>query len=96
MSSVQQGLTFALAGDLVPQHVDLVDGAKRLEHGPDVVLVHLARHLTHEHLDGVRVRLVPAPTVRNPPIRRGRRRRRTAHSATEEAQMGQKIRVYGV
>ena len=50
--------TFALAGDLVPQHVDLVHAAELLEHLTKVVLVHGARDLTHEHFDEVRVGLL--------------------------------------
>lgn len=50
--------TFTLAGDLVPQHVDLVHAAELLEHLAEIVLVHGARDLPYEHLDEVGVRLL--------------------------------------
>ena len=56
----EDGPTFALAGELVAQHVDLIDGAVLFEHFAQIVLVHGARNLTDEHLDGVAVRLVHA------------------------------------
>ena len=66
-----------MTGDFVAQHVDLVDRAELLEHAADVVLVHVARHLADEHLDGVGVRLVArhAPVTDRAAI--GRRRSET-------------------
>ena len=47
-----------MAGDFVSENVDLVYGPELLEHASDVVLVQVARHLAHKHLDGVGVGLL--------------------------------------
>lgn len=52
-------LTFTQPGRLVAQHVDLMHPAKLLEHLLQLLFVHRARHLPDEHLDIVRIGLVP-------------------------------------
>lgn len=51
-------LTLAGARRLVTQYVDRVHATVLLEHLPEIVLVHGARHLTHEHLDVVGIGLL--------------------------------------
>ena len=51
------------AGDLVPQDVYLMHSAKLLEQLPQIVLVHVVRHLAHEHFYVIRIRLLNAIVV---------------------------------
>lgn len=60
---IARTLTPVTAGDLVPQDIYLVHSAVLLEHRPQVVLVHVVRYLTHEHLYVVRIRLLHAVVV---------------------------------
>ena len=59
LSLGKRTLTLALAGCFVPQHVDLVDPPELLEHLLQLLLVHRPGHLADEHLDIVRIGLVP-------------------------------------
>ena len=62
-------LTFALSGEFVTKDVDLVDGSVLFKHFAQVVLVHGTRDLSHEHLDGIRVRLIhPIASAVHPEI----------------------------
>lgn len=60
-------LTFTLARDFIPEHVNLVNATILLEHDPKFIFVHRPGNLAHEHLDEVRVRLLErARPVRHP------------------------------